>query len=158
MKTITSYYQSPIGPIEIICSEEIIKSIRSVKRIKKSDNNQLSKLLCKSLDDYFEGEITSLGKIPLSKYDFSQGTKFQQKVWRELFKIKSGIKTYGEIAKLIKSPKSSRAVGGAVGKNPFLLFLPCHRVLGSNKKITGFSSGIDKKKILLRHEGLEFIS
>jgi O-6-methylguanine DNA methyltransferase len=83
------------------------------------------------------------------------GTEFQKNVWREMQKIPAGqTKSYGEIAKAIGNPKAVRAVGGACGANPIPVFVPCHRVLAANKKIGGFSSGLDWKRKLLALEGI----
>lgn len=82
------------------------------------------------------------------------GTEFQKAVWREMRKIPPGqTKSYGEIARAIGKPKAVRAVGGACGANPIPVFVPCHRVLAANKKIGGFSGGLDWKRKLLAAEG-----
>ena len=86
--------------------------------------------------------------------DLTSGTDFQQKVWRTLRDIPYGQAwTYGEIAKKIGKPKSSRAVGDACKKNPVPIILPCHRVIGSNGSMTGFGGGVTLKKRLLKLEG-----
>tara|TARA_A100001011_G_C14162743_1_gene778995 strand:- start:261 stop:545 length:285 start_codon:yes stop_codon:yes gene_type:complete len=85
-----------------------------------------------------------------------KGTKFQVKVWKYLLKIPKGkVKTYKEVAIAIRHPNSARAVGNAVAKNPYLLNIPCHRVIKSNGKLGGYSGhgGIKKKKKLLKLEG-----
>jgi methylated-DNA-[protein]-cysteine S-methyltransferase len=87
--------------------------------------------------------------------DWSGKTEFQQAVWRELRKISPGkTKSYGEIARAIGKPKAVRAVGGACGANPIPVLVPCHRVLAANKKIGGFSGGLDWKRKLLLNEGV----
>ena len=92
------------------------------------------------------------GKFP--PLDVSAGTEFQQAVWRELRKISPGkTKSYGEIAERIGRPKAVRALGGACGANPIPVLIPCHRVLAANKKIGGFSGGLDWKRKLLKREG-----
>ena len=89
--------------------------------------------------------------------DVSAGTEFQQAVWRELRNIPPGkTKSYGEIAERIGRPKAVRAVGGACGANPIPVLVPCHRVLAANKKLGGFSGGLDWKRSLLAREGIEF--
>ena len=88
-----------------------------------------------------------------------EGTEFQKKVWKEIYKIPKGqTKTYKEIAILVGSPKSSRAVANACGKNPFPITIPCHRVIKSDGTIGGFSGpgGIKSKKNLLKKEGISF--
>ena len=85
-----------------------------------------------------------------------EGTIFQIKVWKEISKIPKGsVKTYKEIAIIIGSPNSSRAVANACGKNPYLPIVPCHRVIRSDKKLGGYSGegGIEKKRKLLIQEG-----
>jgi O-6-methylguanine DNA methyltransferase len=84
------------------------------------------------------------------------GTDFQKSVWRAMQKISFGkTKSYGEIASAIGKPKAVRAVGGACGANPVPVLVPCHRVLAANKKIGGFSGGLDWKRSLLKREGIE---
>lgn len=83
------------------------------------------------------------------------GTAFQKSVWQALRKISPGkTKSYGEIASLIGRPKAVRAVGGACGANPMPVLIPCHRVLAANKKLGGFSGGLDWKRRLLQREGI----
>ena len=84
------------------------------------------------------------------------GTEFQKSVWREMRKISPGkTKSYGEIASAIGKPSAVRAVGGACGANPVPVLVPCHRVLAANKKLGGFSSGLDWKRSLLKREGVQ---
>ena len=88
-----------------------------------------------------------------------KGTKFQLKVWNYLKKIPKGqIRTYLEVAKAIKRPKSVRAVANAIGKNPNAPKIPCHRVIRSDGKLGGYSGsgGIKTKKKLLKSEGIIF--
>jgi O-6-methylguanine DNA methyltransferase len=85
------------------------------------------------------------------------GTEFQKNVWNALRKISTGkTKSYGEIAQAIGKPKAIRAVGGACGANPVPVLIPCHRVLAANKKLGGFSGGLDWKRSLLKREGIKF--
>jgi methylated-DNA-[protein]-cysteine S-methyltransferase len=93
----------------------------------------------------------------LPPLDWTGATEFQKSVWREMLKISAGkTKSYGDIARAIGNPKAVRAVGGACGANPIPVLVPCHRVLAANKKIGGFSSGLDWKRRLLKTEGIEF--
>jgi len=81
------------------------------------------------------------------------GTEFQQQVWNALLEIPFGETTsYGELAKSINRPKASRAVGAANGANPIPIVIPCHRVIGSTGKLTGFGGGLPTKQWLLAHE------
>ena len=85
------------------------------------------------------------------------GTDFQKSVWNALRKISFGkTKSYGEIAEAIGRPKAVRAVGGACGANPVPILIPCHRVLAANKKLGGFSGGLDWKRSLLAREGIKY--
>ncbi len=87
--------------------------------------------------------------------DLSTGTPFQQAVWRALGKIPVGqTRNYGELARAIGKPKGVRAVGGACGANPIPVLVPCHRVLAANRKLGGFSGGLDWKRRLLDREGV----
>lgn len=91
------------------------------------------------------------GELP--PLDVSSGTDFQRSVWRELRRIKTGqTQSYGEIAKSIGNKNAVRAVGGACGANPIPLIIPCHRVLAANRKIGGFSGGVEWKQQLLAIE------
>jgi methylated-DNA-[protein]-cysteine S-methyltransferase len=87
-----------------------------------------------------------------------KGTEFQKSIWREIKKIKKGeVLTYKELAVKIGKPKAYRAVANAVGKNPYPIKIPCHRVIRSDGKIGGYSGigGIKRKKELLREEGVK---
>lgn len=94
-----------------------------------------------------------------------QGTPFQQSVWKILREIPYGqTTTYGEIATQLGKPSAMRAVGGAVGRNPISILVPCHRVLGKNQALTGFGGGLPNKRFLLQLEditykdkGIEFV-
>ncbi|MFI3243513.1 MAG: methylated-DNA--[protein]-cysteine S-methyltransferase [Akkermansia sp.] len=89
-------------------------------------------------------------------FDFAyraQGTDFQQKVWAAIAAIPYGkTRSYKQIAEAIGQPRAYRAVGGAANKNPLLLIIPCHRVIGANKKLTGYAGGIAMKQNLLQLE------
>jgi len=104
---------------------------------------------CDALESY--AATGKMGKLP--KLDM-QGTDFQQRVWSELVKVKPGVTlSYGELATRIGSPAASRAVGGAMARNPLPIFVPCHRVLASSGKLGGFTGGLSTKAKLLAHEG-----
>ena len=87
---------------------------------------------------------------------YLKGTHFQKLVWEQIRSIPFGeTQTYAKLAELIGRPKAVRAVGAAIGANPIPIIIPCHRVIGSNQSLTGFSGGLEKKVYLLRHEGAE---
>ena len=103
------------------------------------------------LDRYFSGRMPSCTELPLRP----AGTLFQQRVWNILMLIPYGqAMTYGQIAKMLGSAMSAQAVGRAVGRNPISIIIPCHRVLGADNTLTGFAGGIERKRWLLRHEGI----
>ncbi|RZA13618.1 MAG: methylated-DNA--[protein]-cysteine S-methyltransferase [Proteobacteria bacterium] len=121
-----------------------------------SDADSLShpilKQTVRELKDYFAGRLKEF-TVPI---DLQIGTEFQREVWAELRRIPYG-KTisYGQQAKNIGRPNAMRAVGGANGRNPLVIVIPCHRVLSSAGKLHGFSSGLDLKRRLLAVEGLD---
>lgn len=98
------------------------------------------------------------GNIPrtLPPLDLSAGTLFRRAVWDLLLAIPGGtVQTYGDLAFQLNQPKAARAVGGACGANPIPVIVPCHRVVGANGNLTGFSGGMKWKVRLLRIEGIE---
>lgn len=100
--------------------------------------------------EYFEGRRTDF-VLPLAP----RGTAFQQAVWAQLRGIPHGRTTsYGAVARAVGRPAASRAVGAAVGRNPLAVIVPCHRVIGSSGALTGYASGLDRKRWLLTHEGI----
>ena len=100
------------------------------------------------LREYFAGEREEF-TIP---YRYS-GTSFQQRVWDSIASIPFGeTLTYGDIAHHIDHPNASRAIGNACGRNPLPIIVPCHRVTGANGSLGGYSSGLEKKRFLLRLE------
>ena len=111
------------------------------------------RLLCElasRIENYFAGQSVCFD-FPLKP----TGTVFQQEVWKALRAVPFGVTvSYGELAKAIQRPKALRAVGQAVGANPWIIVVPCHRILAAGGKLGGFSSGIERKKALLNLEGL----
>jgi methylated-DNA-[protein]-cysteine S-methyltransferase len=101
------------------------------------------------LREYFDGKLNALDEIRVDP----TGTNFQRQVWAELRRIKPGQTiAYGDLARAIGSPRAVRAVGAANGANPIAIVVPCHRVIGSNGKLTGYGGGLDRKDWLLNHE------
>jgi len=159
-----TYYQSPLGDIALTASDQGLTTLTFVESknyqessaliIPKSHQEDPEKFtaVCQQLTEYFTGERKTFD-LPLA----ATGTPFQQKVWRALCKIQSGeTKTYGWLAKQINNEKAVRAVGSANGANPIALIVPCHRVIGSNGKLTGYAGGLALKAKLLMHEGASF--
>ena len=103
----------------------------------------------RQLCEYFAGKRTEFD-LPLAP----RGTEFEQSVWNALLAIPFGeTRTYGETAAAIGNPKACRAVGRANGANPICIVIPCHRVIGADGKLTGYSAGMEFKKFLLKLEG-----
>jgi len=102
------------------------------------------------LQAYFWGQLQRFD-VPL---DLGAGTAFQQAVWRALLEIPFGhTGSYRALAERLGKPSASRAAGGAIGRNPLSIIVPCHRVLGSAGQLTGYSGGLWRKQALLRLEG-----
>lgn len=146
-------YKTKIGTLIIVENEDRISKIETVKtnmEYSKGEKveTQLIKKAYEQITEYLEGKRKEF-TLPL----LIKGTTFQEKVWNELLKIPYGeTKTYAEIAKKIGKEKASRAVGGACHNNPIMIVVPCHRVIGSNKKLVGYAGGLDIKEMLLKLE------
>lgn len=146
-------YKSPIGVIEIISTDEAICSIMFSERdtivnIMLEETPKVLKECYGQLDEYFKGE----------RYKFTfpfiyEGTDFQKNVWNTLILISYGRTcSYKDIAVSIGNEKAIRAVGSANGKNKLSIVIPCHRIIGSNGKLTGYAGGLWRKEWLLQHE------
>jgi methylated-DNA-[protein]-cysteine S-methyltransferase len=145
-------YKSPVGNLKISTTDKAVSGLSfSNKKIAQPKKiNPVLKQCIKELDAYFAGKLNKF-TVPLDL----EGTDFQKKVWHQLTKIPHGTTlSYGEVAKKIKNPKAARAVGLANNKNNIAIIVPCHRVIGSNGKLVGYASGVNKKKWLLQHEGV----
>jgi methylated-DNA-[protein]-cysteine S-methyltransferase len=105
--------------------------------------------LTDAIDRYFAGELDAIDALPVK----TAGTPFQRSVWRALRAIRCGTTvSYAELAQQISRPTAVRAVGLANGSNPVGIVVPCHRVIGSDGSLTGYGSGIERKRWLLAHE------
>ena len=154
-------YKSVVGTLTLISDGQSLTHIifekepyyQSVKKEAQINNDlKIFKQTKNWLDKYFNKENPSISELPLDL----QGTKFQIKVWNALKTISYGqTVTYGFVAQKINSKTSARAVGGAIGHNPIPIVIPCHRVVGANNNLTGFTGGIDVKIKLLKLEGLD---
>ena len=155
-----AYIDTPLGKMTGVIDKDALKHLYFPPR----GNDQLQipphwvedqgalAVAFKEISAYFRGELKSFS-IVLNPY----GTDFQKKVWNALLDIPYGTTvSYQQIAEHISSPKACRAVGGAVGRNPIPIIIPCHRVIGKNGDLTGFSSGLDIKKYLLSLEKIIF--
>lgn len=175
MSVFYQYYPSPIGQLLLLANEQGLIGIEfepeqqttHTSLFTPSDQAScaISAIFYKTvemLDRYFEGE-----RLDFTQLDFlsPQGTDFQRSVWQILRQIPYGkTTTYGDIAKQLGKPNAMRAVGGAVGRNPISILIPCHRVLGKSQTLTGFGGGLPSKRYLLQLEqityqdkGIEFV-
>lgn len=146
----TAYYKSDIGIIKISYQEKI-QSIKLVDKVGPiNEKTEISDKIFNQIDKYLKGEIKDFhiyDKLEI------KATNFQKSVWEELIKNPYGeTRTYKDIAEKINNPKATRAVGSAIGKNPFFIIIPCHRVIRSNGKMGGFAYGLDVKEKLLNLE------
>ena len=144
-----TYFESPIGRIEISGDEKGISSVEFFEdRKNDSKNTGHLKNCLKQLDEYFSGKRKSFSlKLNL------KGTEFQKKIWKGLLKIPFGeTVSYLDVAKEIGNEKAVRAVGNANNKNNISIIIPCHRVIGSNGKLIGYGGGLWRKKWLIDFE------
>lgn len=146
------YIDSPLGVFEFKASEKgITQAIFSGEKKIPSKASDITDCCKEQLLEYFAGK-RQVFDVPLDP----QGTKFQKLVWVCLSQIAFGkVLTYLDIAKRVNKPKGSQAVGGANGRNPISIIVPCHRVIGSSGSLTGYAGGIERKLWLLNHEGVE---
>lgn len=158
---------SPVGTLTIACNETALIGIWlngqkhfGNERLKEAERADDFPLFIKTrdwLERYFAGKQPGVSEIPLAP----QGSEFQQKVWKLLCEIPYGeTTTYGELARKVavqmgRSSMSAQAVGGAVGRNPISIIIPCHRVIGADGSLTGYAGGVDKKVKLLEMEGVQ---
>lgn len=125
------------------------KHAPDLKQWALSDTHPVLRMAAHELQQYFAGERSQFD-VPV---DFSRGTPFQQSVWTALRSIAPGATTsYGAISLRLGKASAVRAVGGAVGRNPISIIVPCHRVLGSNGALTGYAGGLPRKVALLELE------
>ena len=149
--------QSPVGKLKLVASDEGLVAILWEKdtphRVRLSelvadDRHPVLMKTERQLREYFAGERKAFS-IPLDM----RGTRFQKDVWEALLAIPFGeTRSYGQLAKQLGNPRATRAVGAANGRNPISIIVPCHRVIGSSGKLTGFAGGLDTKAHLLRLE------
>ncbi len=143
-------YSSPIGCLRVEDDGEALVGVSLVAECAEAQPPQtdFQKQIAKAFDDYFSGKIQTFA-LPFRL----RGMAFECAVWQALRTIPySETRTYAQIAAAIGRPKACRAVGGACHRNPLLLVVPCHRVVGANGALTGFACGIETKRFLLALE------
>ncbi len=148
-------FKSPIGSLLLAGDEDGLKYLNIRKGKKKIEvpdgwveHEEFFREISGQLEAYFAGQLKSFDVklVP-------EGTEFQKSVWKALNEIPYGeTRTYKEIAISVGKPKAYRAVGLANNRNPISIIVPCHRVIGTNGKLTGYASGLDVKEFLLRLE------
>ena len=146
----TAYLNTPIGSLEVKGDENGLASVHFLET-EVNNSSIVSEYLqstISQLQEYFEGTRTEF-QLKLNP----QGTDFQKRVWGKLEEIPCAkTVSYQEIANRLGDPKVIRAAASANGKNPIAIIIPCHRVIGSDGSLTGYASGLHRKKWLLAHE------
>ena len=146
----TAQYITSLGVIQIVYEDKALLAISFTNEWNSVENtsSSLSDLAFFQIEEYFQGKR--------KKFDLPfklQGTEFQIRVWQALLDIPYGeTRTYKQIAQVINNEKAVRAVGNANNRNPLLLVIPCHRVIGTDGAIVGYAAGIDIKQKLLTIE------
>lgn len=145
MKTGFSY-DTPIGTIWILEKDNAITNVALKKPANfKEEETALIKKAAEQLNEYFKGERKDF-ELPLN----TSGTDFQKKAWSALLEIPYGeTRSYKQQAEMLGNPKACRAVGMGNNRNPIMVIIPCHRVLGANGSLTGYAGGLDVKRFLL---------
>lgn len=150
MKTGFSY-ETPLGAIWIVESGGEITNISYKKPCEfKEEETTLTREAARQLTEYFAGKRKEF-ELPLNP----EGTDFQKKAWDALLKIPYGkTRSYKQQAESVGNPKASRAVGMSNNRNPIMIVIPCHRVVGTNGSLVGYAGGLDVKRFLLDLESL----
>ena len=148
--------ESPIGTVIILCGRDTMRELYFLDRKPDAANGSTRVIdphgYSSRLKAYFNRDLEALDGIAVDP----QGTPFQQIVWKALRTIPPGkTESYGGLAARIGRPSACRAVGLANGQNPISLVIPCHRVIGTNGKLTGYGGGIHRKQWLLEFEGAQ---
>jgi methylated-DNA-[protein]-cysteine S-methyltransferase len=150
MEIYFSNFDSPIGNIEIIASKHAVQALHftEVKNVPSPESPKIVSDCIRQLEEYFSGKLRTFTVNTEQK-----GTDFQKLIWKKLTDIPFGrTVSYLEIAKKAGDEKSVRAVGNANGKNKIPIIIPCHRVIGTNDSLIGYSGGLWRKQWLLDHE------
>lgn len=145
-----STISTPVGYLEITTDEEFLLSVKFTGEFTQKADFQpdILKETIQQITGYFNGERKEFNvRIKPA------GSSFQLKVWEQVMKVPYGqTSSYLDIAHQTGSKNNTRAVGLANGKNPLPIIIPCHRIIGTNGKLTGYAGGLEKKKWLLQHE------
>lgn len=149
------YLETPLGTIEFKASEQGITQLIFCGPDKTDKKTSAVTDRCKQqVEEYFAGS-RKIFDVPLDP----KGTEFQKSIWACLSNIPFGeTRSYLDLAEQINNPLAIRAVGGANGRNPISIIVPCHRVIGSDRSLTGYAGGVARKQWLLEHEGIQIPS
>lgn len=148
MSITLSRYDSPLGPLSISTDGGALVGLDYTAQPRAGLPPPPAEV-AGALDAYFAGDLAALDRLAVKL----QGTQFQQEVWKALRRIPAGQTwTYAELARAVGSPKASRAVGSANGRNPVAIVVPCHRVIATGGKLGGYGGGLHRKAWLLKHE------
>lgn len=151
MELETAYIDTPLGMMRIVGNNDGIAFIDFMKENEVVPNKEVPSCLNDAVNEmieYFDGK-----RKEFSIRSIAKGTSFQEMVWSELLKIKYGeTASYADIANRIGNPKAVRAVANANARNPLSIVVPCHRIIGSNGKLTGYAGGLWRKEWLLNRE------
>ena len=144
------YLSSPIGVLRLWAEEGLLRQIELVPAAEPDFPDPVTEQAAAELQEYFAGKRAEF-TVAARPY----GSAFQQRVWSALSRVPYGrVVTYGALAAAIGQPTACRAVASAVGKNPLLILIPCHRVVAA-AGLGGFSAGLEAKRILLALEGVQ---
>lgn len=146
--TVQARVDSPLGELWVVSSARGLRSIhRGPQAMEEGDPHGASRAFAA----YTDGRLDALDVLPVDV----GGTPFQHRAWLALRSIPAGgTTTYGRLCRRLGLPvRAARAVGAAIGANPLVIVLPCHRVIGADGSLTGYAWGLPAKRILLRHEG-----
>ena len=142
------HFLSPIGWLTLSANASGLCGVKFGKYGVEWGSSKVLELAATELTQYFQGRLKNF-TVPLC----TDGTPFQKDVWQCLASIPYGVTpSYSDIAAQIGRPSAVRAVGMTVNKNPLLIFLPCHRVIGKNGDLTGYAAGVEVKRKLLQLE------
>ena len=158
MTTRHAHFESPVGPMfTVVTDDHLVRlSMRDQKHLPTAldtgtEDPGVARDVRTQLEEYFSGERRA--------FDLNlqlRGTPFQLRVWTALSEIPYGeVVSYSELARRVDRPSSVRAVAMANARNPLMIIVPCHRVVGSNGSLTGYAGGLDVKRRLLEIEGLD---
>jgi methylated-DNA-[protein]-cysteine S-methyltransferase len=156
-------FDSPVGTIRVVAGRDAVCDVDFADRWEQKRTRLETRFgpatierrdplrVTPRLRAYFAGDLAALDDLPLDP----GGTPFQRTVWDALRRIPGGqTRSYGELAAKLGRPQAQRAVGGASGRNPIAIVVPCHRLVGADGSLTGYAGGKWRKQWLLTHEGV----